>query len=124
MIPSSSDLRYFIEVAGTLNLSRAAERLGISQPSLSLSIQRLEGTIGVPLLIRGKSGVRLTRAGQRFFTEARNLLQSWENIRSVTLRDESEVSGRYTVGCHVSVALYTLNHFLPDLMRKYPALDI
>jgi LysR family transcriptional regulator, cell division regulator len=124
MIPSPSDLHYFMEVTHTLNLSRAAERLGISQPSLSLSIQRLESAVGVPLLIRTKSGVRLTHAGLRFQGEARSLISSWENIRSATLKDESEVGGRYILGCHPSVALYTLPRFLPELLLSYPALEI
>ena len=42
MLPSPAELSYFIEIASTLNISRAAERLGISQPSLSLAVKRLE----------------------------------------------------------------------------------
>jgi len=52
MIPSPADLGYFMEVASTLNVSRAAERLGISQPSLSLAIRRMEEALGAPLLVR------------------------------------------------------------------------
>lgn len=60
MMPSPADLSYFIEVGNVLNLSRAAERLGISQPSLTLSIQRLEHSVGTALLIRSNKGVTLT----------------------------------------------------------------
>ncbi len=52
MIPSPHELTYFIELAHTLNFSRASERLGISQPSLSNAIKRLEQTIGVEVFIR------------------------------------------------------------------------
>lgn len=52
MVPSFSDLQYFQEVANSLSLSRASERLGISQPALSLAIKRLEHLIGAELLIR------------------------------------------------------------------------
>src|SRR5688500_16984767 len=113
MMPSPSELQYFIEVAGTLNVSRAAERLGISQPTLSLAIQRLENSFGAPLLIRTKSGVKLTHAGQRLVTQARALVHEWEKIRGDALRDETEIRGRYIVGCHPSVALYSLPNFLP-----------
>ena len=122
-IPSPSELNYFVEVASTLNISRAAERLGISQPSLSLAIQRLEASFGIPLLLRGKSGVRLTPAGQKLVVQARSLLGEWENIRSVALKDETEISGRFTIGCHVSVALFSLNRFLPHLLQEYPAIE-
>lgn len=42
MLPSPTELKYFLEVSDTLNVSRAAERLGVSQPTLSLAIRRLE----------------------------------------------------------------------------------
>ncbi len=64
MIPSPTDLKYFMEVAQTQNVSRAAERLGISQPSLSLAIRRMEQSVGAPLLIRSKRGVTMTQAGK------------------------------------------------------------
>jgi len=61
MLPSAAELEYFLEVANTLNLSRASERLGLSQPSLSLAIKRLELSIGTQLFIRHKQGVTLTQ---------------------------------------------------------------
>lgn len=122
-LPSPSELNYFIEVANTLNLSRAAERLGVSQPALSLAIQRLESSFGVPLLVRTKSGVNLTTGGRKLVTQARSLLHEWERIRSEALKDETEISGRYTVGCHPSVALYSLPSVLPELLRSNPLLE-
>src|SRR5450432_3815930 len=100
MLPSPSELHYFIEVTNTLNVSRAAERLGISQPTLSLAIRRLEANFGAPLLIRTKSGVQLTHMGQKLVAQARNLLHEWERIREDALRDETEIRGRYVLGCH------------------------
>lgn len=124
MIPSPAELHYFVEVAGTLNISRAAERLGISQPSLSLAVKRLEDGLGVELLIRSKSGVALTRAGQRFVVRARILLHEWERLSAESLREETTLAGRYVIGCHPSVALYSLPHFLPDLLDAYPSLEV
>jgi LysR family transcriptional regulator, cell division regulator len=124
MIPSPSDLNYFIEVSHTLNISRAAERLGISQPTLTLAVKRLEHSFGVPLLIRSKSGVRLTQAGLQLVSQARLLLHEWERIRGDAIKNESEVRGRYIIGCHPSVALYCVPDFLPDLLQDNPALEI
>lgn len=124
MMPSPHDLNYFIEVSQTLNVSRAAERLGISQPTLSLAIQRLEGNFGAPLLIRTKSGVHLTHAGQKLVAQARLLLLEWERIREDALRDENEIRGRYVIGCHPSVALYSLPSFVGDLLSQNPDLEI
>ena len=76
---SQAELRYFIEVANSLNLSRASERLGISQPSLSVAIKRLEGSIGTELLIRQKRGVVLTQAGKQLLAHAKQLLQYFDS---------------------------------------------
>lgn len=124
MMPSAAELHYFIEVANTLNVSRAAERLGVSQPTLSLAIQRLEVSFGVPLLIRTKSGVKLTHAGNKLVVQARSLVSEWEKIRADALKDEAEIRGRYTIGCHPSVALYSLHGILPPLLLNHTGLEI
>ena len=112
MLPSPSELQYFVEVANTLNISRASERLGVSQPTLSMAIKRMEDTFGVPLFHRSKQGVRLTSAGQRLVIQARHLINEWEKVRTETLKDEDLIRGRFSLGCHPSVGLYSLNHFV------------
>lgn len=115
----SSELRYFLEVVEQKNISRAAERLGIRQPSLSEAIRRLEAQLGHPLLIRTKKGVVLTKAGERFTEFARNLLSQSSRLSSELAKQELELSGSYSIGCHPSVGLYTLNHFIPRLLDEY-----
>src|SRR3569832_169837 len=124
MVPSPADLTYFVEVANTLNVSRAAERLGISQPSLSLALQRLEHAVGAPLLNRSKRGVTLTQAGKQLLQHARYLLETWDSVRAGALASVRDIQGSYTIGCHPSVALSLLSRFLPQLLRDHPKLDI
>lgn len=124
MIPSPDDLKYFVEVANTLNVSRASERLGISQPSLSLAIRRMEEAVGALLLVRSKRGVTLTQAGKQLLVHTRHLFETWEHVRTETLSSVNEVQGSYTIGCHSSVALFSAGGFLPDLLGKYPKLDV
>lgn len=124
MLPSSAELTYFLEIAHTLNISRAAERLGISQPSLSLAVKRLEDALGTELLIRGKSGVHLTRAGQKFVSQARVLLHEWERLSDAAVRDDATLTGRYVIGCHPSVGLYTLPQIVPQILQKHPDLEL
>ena len=66
MLPNASDIQSFLEVTKTKNISRAAERLGLTQPALSQSIKRLENAFGQQFFIRGKGGVKLTRAFEKF----------------------------------------------------------
>lgn len=124
MLPSASDLTYFVEVAQTLNLSRASERLGISQPSLTLAMQRLDTSVGTPLLTRNKRGVALTQAGKQLLSHSQLLLQSWHNVKSQALASVHEVQGSYTIGCHPSVALFSLPHVLPSLLKKNQNINI
>lgn len=123
-MPSPSDLIYFLETAQALNLSRAAERLGISQPSLSLAIQRLENNLGVQLLLRGKSGVKLTKGGTRLASLTKDMLRHWDGIKNQILSDEENVSGSFTLGCHPSVALYSLPLFIKDFLHNYPEVEV
>jgi DNA-binding transcriptional LysR family regulator len=124
MIASPHDLTYFIELTSTLNFSRAAERIGISQPSLSTAIKRLEEAVGTSLFIRKKSGITLTQAGKRLLSHAKQLLQLWDTVKSASLASHYEVQGSVSLGCHPSVGIYTLPKFLPALLKKYPKLEV
>lgn len=121
---SASDLRYFLGVAQSENLSRAAERLGISQPSLTLAMQRLEHVIGAPLLIRSRKGATLTAAGKHLHRHARGLIEQWETLREGTLSAVQDVGGVYTIGCHPSMARNIFRLFLGDLLAKHPNLEV
>lgn len=123
MLPTATDLSYFLAVVETLNIRRAAQQLGIAQPSLSLAIRRLEVTIGAPLLIRNNSGVQLTRAGKQLVPKARVLLSDWSKIRSDADKNKVEVTGRYLLGCPEGIGLYTLPGFLPKLLKTHPTLE-
>lgn len=124
MALSYTDLGYFIEIAHTGNMSRAAERLGIAQPSLSAAVKRLEDALGVTLLVRGRRGVHLTKAGTALVNRGRVLLSSWHQLKVELRKSETEVSGQYVIGCHPSVALSSLPAFLPALLGHHPQLEV
>lgn len=124
MLPSGSDLQYFVTVAQLGSLSKAATHLGIAQPSLSLAMQRLESNLGTSLFVRSRQGVKVTKAGEKLLSDSRDLLQRWEQLRSDVLSTTNEVRGRFAVGCHPSVAIYSLPLFLPRLLKDNPALEV
>lgn len=124
MEPTYTDITYFIEVAQTNNISRAAERLGITQPSLSSAMKRLEDALGATLFIRSRTGVQLTKAGKELQAKGRLLLLNWEQLKSSINKKVTEVSGQYIIGCHPSVALYSLPYFLPSLLQNYQELEV
>ena len=120
MLPNFNDIRYFLEVTETKNISRAAERLGITQPSLSSAIKRLEDALSVKLLTRGRLGVQTTKAGDELVQRGRILLLNWEQIKLDINRMDTAVSGQYVVGCHPAVAIYSLPLFSPKAFERSP----
>jgi DNA-binding transcriptional LysR family regulator len=91
-------LRYFLAVAEELHFTRAAERLGISTPTLTQQIQSLERDIGVTLLRRTNRAVALTQAGGRFLDEARATLRQAEQATLIARRAGRGEIGRIEIG--------------------------
>lgn len=119
-----TDLRYFTEVVARSNVTKAAKVLGITQPSLSNAIRRLERELGTPLFLRSRSGVRLTKAGLVFHGRARELIGAWEALGRAARTRHVEAVAKYTLGCHAAIALHVLPRFLPRLMTDHPGLEI
>src|SRR5438046_2518943 len=63
-------------------------------------------------------------AGQKFVVQARVLLHEWERLAQAATREETTLSGRYVLGCHPSVGLYTLPGLVPKLLTEHPELDL
>jgi DNA-binding transcriptional LysR family regulator len=119
-----TELKYFIEVAAVESLSRAAERLGISQPALSISMKRFEQEAGVTLFHRHKTGVKLTVGGQRLLIHAKKLIQLWEEVKYSAYQAEHEIEGQFILGCHASVALYYIPSRLSQFLRDHPRVHL
>ena len=110
-------LRYFVVLAEELHFGRAARRLHITQPPLSMAIQSLEDELGVKLFTRSPRRVAATHAGAAFLEHARTLLARAEDaIELARAADRGEV-GRLKIG-FMSATIYTL---LPPLLRDYAA---
>jgi DNA-binding transcriptional LysR family regulator len=107
-------LRYFLTVAEELHFVRAAERLGIAQPPLTLTIQKLERELGCALFVRGRQ-TQLTEAGVKLAEEARLVLDQAEHAFEATRRTARGESGELRVGVPPSVMLTKL----PDAIRKF-----
>lgn len=116
------DVKYFITVTETLNITRASEIIGISQPALSYVIKRLEKELGGQLFIRLKNGMQLTKLGEEFKKRSRRLLYEWEQAQNIVNSDSELISGSYTFAIHPSVALYTLEPFILKLQNEFPGL--
>jgi DNA-binding transcriptional LysR family regulator len=115
-------LRYFMAVAETGNLSRAAEKLFIAQPPLSVQVRQLEDEMGTPLFIRHPKGVRLTAAGEALVPEARHLLDRAAQLK--TLVQGAGIGGHLTLGYVPSASSTVLPELLDRLRGETPALNV
>jgi DNA-binding transcriptional LysR family regulator len=116
-------LRVFLTVASEKSFSRAAEKLLRTQPAISLSIQRLEATLGEKLIDRSAKDLLLTDAGKIVLEYARRFesLQGDLENAIAELRDKS--AGRLTIGANESSTLYLLDH-IEDYRRRFPKIRV
>ena len=108
-------LRYFLALAEELHFGRAAQRLSISQPPLSLNIQQLEASVGARLFTRNSRGVQLTAAGQAFVPAARALLEQ----ASAAMREAREVALGQAGELQIGFAGTLLYCGLPQVLQRF-----
>jgi DNA-binding transcriptional LysR family regulator len=109
-------LRYFVTVAEELHFTRAAERLQIRQPPLSIQIRRLEEELGAPLFRRLSRGVELTEAGKFLLPEARAILARVDRAAEEVWHLARGESGKLRVGFAGATYFQPL---LPAIVREY-----
>lgn len=109
-------LRYFVAVAEEKHVTRAAERLGIQQPPLSIQIRALEEELGVQLFRRKPRGVELTDAGAAFLERVRVILDQVERATATTRRTARGEQGRVVVGFTSSAPFHP---FVPRVIRTF-----
>ncbi|WP_374669135.1 LysR family transcriptional regulator [Ramlibacter sp.] len=117
-------LRYFLAVAEELHFGRAARRLAISQPPLSLNIRQLEESVGVRLFHRNSKEVRLTPAGRAFVPAARALLQQATDAASHAREVAQGHTGRVRVGLVSSMLYRGLPRLVRDFQARHPGLQV
>ncbi|MFD7947161.1 LysR substrate-binding domain-containing protein [Streptomyces sp. NPDC059744] len=117
-------LEQFLVVADEKHFGRAAERLGMSQPPLSQSIQRLERGLDVRLFERGPGGVRLTPAGAAFVVDARRLLDAQEAAIERVRRVAGGLEGDIRVGYVTIVSHLYVPRLLRAVAEELPGLRV
>ena len=121
---SLRQLQYVVAVADTLGFRRAAERCGVSQPTLSAQVQHLEEVLGVKLFERDRRRVLVTSAGEEVVTRARRILVDTEDLLAVATRARDPFAGTFRVGVIPTIAPYFLPEVTQVLAKKYPHLRL
>jgi DNA-binding transcriptional LysR family regulator len=117
---------YFVAVAEEQHFARAAERLGITPPTLTHQIQKLESRLGVKLLRRkGNTKVAITEAGQRVLAGAREVLRQAEETAAIARQAGRGELGRLELGFMLSVSSAgLLENWIGPFERANPAIDV
>jgi len=107
----------FLEVARRQNLSRAAEALFVSQPTLTARLQALEANLGEQLFVRTRRGMRLTDAGETFLPYAEHVVRALGDGRERLDELRRGIAGRLVLGAPPTVSTYVL----PDALARFSA---
>ena len=110
-------LRVFVTAARTLSFSKCAAALSITQPAVSRHIGELEGRFGVPLFVRGASGVSLTKAGELLLSHAERILSDYQRLEYDMDLLAQTGRGRLSIGASTTIAMYLLPPVLASFME-------
>jgi DNA-binding transcriptional LysR family regulator len=119
-----TQLRYFRAIAQTSNISAAARALNVSQPSLTVAIQKLEAELKTTLFLRDRQGVTLTESGRTLLEHAMTIFDTMRAAEQKILGIEEEEVGSFIIGCHESLGAYFLPAFMTDFLKRSPRVDI
>ncbi|MGQ0455972.1 MAG: LysR substrate-binding domain-containing protein [Hyphomicrobium sp.] len=117
-------LRYFDALAREQHFGRAADACAVTQPALSMQIQELEASLGIPLVERTRAGIRLTPKGEEIALRSQRLLNDVRDLIDYAKQSAGVLSGTLRLGVIPSVAPYLLPPLLPLLREKYPDLEL
>ena len=119
-----SQLRTFRVVAETLNFTRAAERLGLTQSAVSHQIKSLETELGEPLFIRAKRGVKLSSVGQLALENVVRILDEAEALRERVAGGEHSPAGRVRAAAATQAFVHLFAPLFEAFMREQPRIDV
>lgn len=123
-LPTIKQLRYFAALAETGHYRKAAERAGVSQPSLSLQIANLEHVLGLSLVERGRAGAVLTPEGREVLARARRILNETQAMADISEQMQSGLTGTIRLGASPTLGPYLLPNVVRRLHEQYPSLRL
>lgn len=121
---STRQLRYFEALSRHRHFGRAAEECAVTQPALSMQIREMEEMLGVRLVERGRTGVRLTPVGEEAAERARSILVAIADMERTIRERRRLLEGRLRLGVIPSIAPYLLPRLLPEMGRSCPGVEV
>ena len=119
-----TQLEYVVAVSTHQNFALAARKCGVTQPTLSMQIKKLEEDLGVIIFDRSKKPVMPTEVGNQIIEHAKMSLMGLNQIRDIIEENESVITGHLRIGIISTLSPYLLPLFILSLTSKYPHIEV
>jgi LysR family hydrogen peroxide-inducible transcriptional activator len=119
-----TQLTYVLAVAEHKNFTKAAEKVFVTQPTLTMQIQKLEKELNVTIFDRGKKPIELTDVGKKIVEQARNIVNESDRIKDIVDQQKGFIGGEFTLGIIPTVMPTLLPMFLNNFIKKYPKVNL
>ncbi len=115
-----TQLKYVLAVAEHQNFTKAAEHVFVTQPTLSMQIQKLEEELNILIFDRSKKPIVLTNIGEKIVTQARNIVNESMRMQDVVDQEKGFIGGEFKIGIIPTIMPTLLPMFLKNFTNKYP----
>ncbi|WP_298497014.1 hydrogen peroxide-inducible genes activator [uncultured Algibacter sp.] len=119
-----TQLYYVLAVAENQNFTKAAEKCFVTQPTLSMQIQKLEDQLDVQIFDRSKKPIELTEVGKKIVTQARNIVNESYRIQDIVDQQKGFIGGEFRLGIIPTVMPTLLPMFLKNFIKKHPKVKL
>jgi LysR family hydrogen peroxide-inducible transcriptional activator len=119
-----NQLKYVLETVAAGSFSAAAQKLGLTQPALSLQIQNLENELDFRIIDRSRKPFELTPEGELFVAKAREIVLMTESLNNLSIELGSQICGVLRLGIIPTLSPYLVPLFIGELTRKYAGLQV
>lgn len=119
-----TQLKYVLAVAEHQNFTKAAEKSFVTQPTMSMQIQKLEEELDILIFDRSKKPIELTDIGKKIVEQARNIVNEADRMQDVVDQEKGYVGGSFTLGIIPTVMPTLLPLFLKTFGRRYPKVQL
>lgn len=119
-----TQLYYVLAVAENQNFTKAAEKCFVTQPTLSMQIQKLEEQLEVQIFDRSKKPIELTAIGKKIVTQARTIVNESYRIQDIVDQQKGFIGGEFKLGIIPTIMPTLLPMFLKTFIKKYPKVKL
>lgn len=119
-----TQLQYVLAVAEHKNFTSAAEKCFVTQPTLSMQIQKLEEELGIQIFDRSKKPIQLTDVGEKIVNQAKNIVNESGRIKDIVDQQKGFIGGDFKVGIIPTVMPTLLPMFMANFIKKYPKVNL